>query len=68
MMEAVGLRTSEKSVYSNETARRCIPEGSHLLNYSVHWTMRITVPKKCPIMRGESELNTFDAGRHIMLI
>jgi len=29
MMEAV--RTSETSVYSNETTRRYIPEGSHLL-------------------------------------
>jgi hypothetical protein len=31
MMEAV--RTSETSVYSNETARRYIPEGSHPQNY-----------------------------------
>jgi hypothetical protein len=28
MMEAV--RTSETSVYSNETTRRYVPEGSHL--------------------------------------
>jgi hypothetical protein len=28
MMEAV--RASETSVYSNETTRRCIPEGFHL--------------------------------------
>jgi hypothetical protein len=32
MMEAV--RISETSVYSVETARRCIPEGSHLQNNS----------------------------------
>jgi hypothetical protein len=42
LMEAV--RTSETSVYSNETARRYIPESSHLQEIILNFFSGLAVP------------------------